>query len=955
VLATGVLVVFATVPASASLVRDHRNPSRGGGSFDLEATPVFELPIRLTANERVVFETRNLSEGSDPVLHLLGPQATGSSAAFEVARDDDSLGSFAARLTYTAPVTGTYTLVMRAAWNGRDGTADLFRNGRLIWPDLPFGGAFKRLEGLRKAETLTTVALPRGPFEHVLYIINDTGALVERHRSGDTLGTQRTLPASWGVRNVLLGVSWLGAPGPVRLVRNDAALSGHDPDVDGLGRELETVIATCSLDSDIVDDWSCNRSRDMRDTDGDAISDALELLGYTAKEPYQLLPRWGADPRHKDIFIEMDFMMKETDDSDGMMTPETVRQVAAIYADPETYPTFRRAHARALGNPDFEPGIRLHVDTGLSPGLGDPAADFTLYGDWGGHNAVPPVCSAGECEGESAADAWTDHMHPNRRGLFHYALTYEGGGGSTPPHKIYSSFNHGSASNSAHEFGHSVGLGHNGPHGGEPIDANCKPNYPSIMNYAYHYRGHMAFADGFGRSVVNNTNVKERAAVGNPASESGRRYLEHLRDIFDYDIDLQNGDVDWNRDGVFSPGTVRAYTNNNGESCEFTKYNSVRLPSVSDRSPALARLGTMTMAFFLTPQGALQFDYTLDSLACPEPAVKGCGPGLLSQFIDESWNRNIRAFDAHLISDDGVDKILVVYVDAERRLWETKFSRVGFAWSQPIRIATASIAVDEISLAGGRQVTFLAYKSSGRRVILKQRSADGAWGTDEVARDSNNVLLPRLPPGSSPALLLVNAPGGGVLYGAFPEEHADAVRNGFVRLYSLVLGSSRWEKSPWLTATAEGTQGKPAMAWESVSESSALPGRLRLFWLTRNADGETVVRERQLIAKNVNGALEIRMGRPSDHQNEWFYAYGVDLLYEEGVDSNLRALVARKKRNDEQELVPNTLELRPKADGIVNFDLRNRNDWEVLGVDTCRVLSESAVGQDRIRCPDWKW
>jgi hypothetical protein len=970
--AAGLLLVLIAAPSAFGVnVRDHRNPSTRGSAFELQATAVFELPIHLNANERVIFETRNLSSGADPILHLLSPQASDAGSAFEVARDDDSLGNLAARIRYTPTATGTYTIVLRAAWNGRGGTTDLYQNDQLIWPDLPFGGGFKRLEKLRKKETLTTVALPHSPFEHFLYLIDDDGKMLERHRSDATLGVHRSLPASWGVRNVMVGVHWLfEAPGPVRVVRNDGALPTHDPDRDGLGRELESNIGTCSRSEDVVGNWECSRSTDLRDTDGDAISDALELLGFTAKKPYQFLPRWGADPRHKDIFIEMDFMMRREGDPDDTMTPEVVREVAAIYADPEPNLIYRLAHAQVLGNPDLEPGIRLHIDTGQNPSLGAPDGDRTLYGDWGGHNRVPPDCSGGECKGLSASDAWLDHMHANRRGLFHYALTYGSGGGSTPVHKVYSSFNHRSSGNAAHEFGHSLGLGHNGPHDGEPIDANCKPNYPSLMSYAYLHRDYRQFSDGYGRPLLNNTKVKERGAVGNPASTTGRRYLENLRDVFDYDVDLKAGHVDWNRDGIFSSGSVPAYTNNNGEGCEFTKYNAVALNFVSNRSPALARLGNMTMAFHLTPEGKLQFHYTLDALACPEPAVRGCGPEFNPfnpRFIDEPWNHGgLQAFDAHRIAEEGTKKILVVYMDSQSRLWEVKFTSLGFKWSRPVRIVTSTTPRDELSLAGNEKTVYLAFKGgSENRVTLKQRTEGGVWGDDEVARDTANALLRRLGSGSSPALLHVAIPTGGVLYGAFPQQDPDADRNGKLRLYSFVSATRRWEESPWLSGS-QGTQGKPAMAWKSLPAGSALPGRLHLFWMRRNAAGETIVKEQSLIAKNENGVLEIRMGLTSDHQNEWFYAFGLDLLYEEGVDTNLRALVARKKRDGDENLVPARLEVRPKADGIVDYGLRNWNDWDVLRVGSCRVLSASArfrdesivdkiTSPDPIKCPDWIW
>jgi hypothetical protein len=331
--------------------------------------------------------------------------------------------------------------------------------------------------------------------------------------------------------------------------------------------------------------------------------------------------------------------------------------------------------------------------------------------------------------------------------------------------------------------------------------------------------------------------------------------------------------------------------------------------------------------------------------------------GFVPRFVDEPWNKGgLRAFDAHRIEENGVKKILVVYVDSQGRLWETEFTRSGFSWSTPVRIPTASGPTSDISLAGDEHTTFLAYRGPGGTPMLKQRSGDaGAWGADETALDTNNAPLPLVPGGTAPSLLHVALPTGAVLYGTFPRDDTNAERVGRLRLYTFVTASRRWELSPWL-ASNEGTEGKAALAWRPLPTGGPLPGRLHMFWLSRNADGESVVRERMLIARIVDGVLDTEMGLSSYHQNEWFYGFGIDLLFETGVDTNLRALVARKKRNDADQLVPDRLSLRPKADGILKYGLRNWNDWEVLRVGACRVLSSSvANASDRITCPAWVW
>ncbi|MGH9693447.1 MAG: hypothetical protein ACRD5Z_04845 [Bryobacteraceae bacterium] len=264
------------------------------------------MTLDFTAGQTRTCETRNLTPRADPVLHLLAPK-TGSGAVNEVARDDDSAG-----------------------------------------------------------ETVTTLPLPNGPRAHLLYTLDENGKMPSRYEGGLNESAGRPLPSS-SVQVVMIGGVFPDQSRPLRLVRNDRALSGHDPDGDGLGTELEKQIGTCSSLREVVGNWDCSRSVDARDTDGDGLQDGVKLLGSVLGAPYQLPPRWGANPLHKDIFIEVDSMLKARNEAPTVMTPAAATMMAQICADIETDPLFRLAHAPTLNNPDLQPGVNLHFDTGQNP------------------------------------------------------------------------------------------------------------------------------------------------------------------------------------------------------------------------------------------------------------------------------------------------------------------------------------------------------------------------------------------------------------------------------------------------------------------------------------------------------------------------------------------------------------------------------------------------------------
>ena len=72
----------------------------------------------------------------------------------------------------------------------------------------------------------------------------------------------------------------------------DPCAPNEDTDGDGIANNLE-----CSL-------WHTNPL--LADTDGDGPTDAWELLGRRDGTPQLPLALWGADPRYKDIFVEVD-------------------------------------------------------------------------------------------------------------------------------------------------------------------------------------------------------------------------------------------------------------------------------------------------------------------------------------------------------------------------------------------------------------------------------------------------------------------------------------------------------------------------------------------------------------------------------------------------------------------------------------------------------------------------
>jgi uncharacterized repeat protein (TIGR01451 family) len=281
------------------------------------------------------------------------------------------------------------------------------------------------------------------------------------------------------------------------------------------------------------------------DSDGDGLLDVWERFGMDTDNDGVIdldLPAFGANPLHKDLFVELDWMTG--DEPKRADIQEWKQAFAAAPID-----------AGGTVNPDGQQGIDLWVDTG---GLTD--ASGSLVGDnFGGGNAVPLANVSGLTK--AFYDIKAANFSPNRQLVFRYALSsarplnshgspsggstantlkdatqswipdeWKGrtvevvdGTGSSQTRTILSNsdttltvdrswdrvpdensvyiisliggqgekggndfvdFNH-NASTLMHEFGHNLSLGHGGgaDSSSGQIDHNCKPNYVSVMNY----------------------------------------------------------------------------------------------------------------------------------------------------------------------------------------------------------------------------------------------------------------------------------------------------------------------------------------------------------------------------------------------------------------------------------------------------------------------------------------
>ncbi|MBI4614382.1 MAG: hypothetical protein HY720_12285, partial [Planctomycetes bacterium] len=284
-----------------------------------------------------------------------------------------------------------------------------------------------------------------------------------------------------------------------------------DPDADGLANDAERVLGTDPL---------------SRDSDADGIPDGWEVLGAGGLD----LAAEGFHPAKKDVLCYVQRCLNV----DGNVLGAELDRCRATYASLRIPISF---HARYL----------------------------------------PPL-SVESVSGKAWWDLGNAHLPPETRGLAHYMIVQAGGGGQSAQMGDMG----GCGSNALwavflHEFGHQIGLDHTGYYP-EPW---C-PLYTSLMNYAYNYGfdgdyNKVHYSNGeFAAHVLKESELTEELpfppeSVGFLTKEPFLFKIAFFpvvrRDWSAGPLSLQfepmvwKTRIDWNRNGLFDEGRVRADIN----------------------------------------------------------------------------------------------------------------------------------------------------------------------------------------------------------------------------------------------------------------------------------------------------------------------------------------------------------------------------------------------------------
>jgi hypothetical protein len=893
-----------------------------------------ELTFGFAAGQTIDFETRNLSSGADPVIHLWDLNLN-----VEVAMDDNGGGGKAAHLVVQAPHAGTYLIILRPRNLISSGTVDLYMNGQQVLSSISVEGSFLFISQAVAGETVNVLPLPLGPRMHTLYVIGDDGLHLERRTIGNPKSQWQVPNGFSGIKTLMIGTSIGDGGKPLRMVRNDVGIGGHDSDGDGLGYLLEAQTKTCARSTDSYGAFVCSSAADLRDTDSDGISDGWEVLGRDFNGVHVALPMMGANPRHKDMFLEVDYRrLTQAENAAGItrkMPGDVAVEFARTFGDFDTTdPLIALYHATQVGNPDQIKGISVHIDNGVTPTM---PANATIHGDWGGYNAIDAVMNPnGVFDGQHVSELWKTNMSAARRGIFYYTPGHLPGGAQCGLGVMYCALGLDSSVLDVHEVMHSLNIDHSGPHGITPLGANCKPNYPSVANYAYTEQ--LSLSDGRDRPALNNTILRESGAV----SPSNSAYIYDLQKIFKYIVDPATGSVDWNRNGEFSPRDqpVHAYANYApGVGCEFTRTNQMRLPSGGDSvSVAITRIGKHTLAFHLNPKGDVSYFRSTSSFNCAA-AESGCSGSSFGSVVSLTFSTPVQGIDAERVLLQGKEQIIVIAIAADGRLLERRLLLNGttLTWTNEVAVTQNSKAEGEPSMAehrDGKQI-FLSYKGTDGLIRLRHRDAD-EWKKEEIILDDagNPIAVTKE---ASPALVHAYLPSpknDAALYIAF---------SGMTRTLHLfgLNKNGRWESMQLFDKYMTDTQGRPTLTWVPDSTGLDTPGQL---YVIARAKDNIYTMMRTYFSESFNA---VRIGLQSPFDSYWFGGLAIDATASPSTGvPQLWTLQTFENSKGKQLL------FYPRADGIVNLKYQNYDDWNAVGWGLCNaVVNPGGTQSNPIHCP----
>ena len=423
---------------------------------------------------------------------------------------------------------------------------------------------------------------------------------------------------------------------------------------------------------------------------------------------------------------------------------------------------------------------------------------------------------------------------------------------------------------------------------------------------------------------MNNVAITEFGALANAPDKE--RYAERYEKVFAYYVDHATWSVDFDRDGLIAPAgmQVKAFANSGpGLQTEGVRHRRNLLldtGNTSTHGAALARHNSRIL--LLTPTSAgLVMQSAPDTLNGCVQAGGEDGSNPCTSFTGTSvlTAQAVTSVDAATIGG----RVQVVFLDTAGALKSAtltvSLSGVG-TFSIGTTIATGVIGEPAL-IATAVDTGLLVFKKAGNVLYESRRGSNGLWSIPAAAQgpSGENIIV-----SDAPGLGIGSLPGDGA---TFTYLHANQSINGAMLMRrNDVL--NRWNTTSFPTSDS---LTRPSLAYVP---GAVIATQGRMYAMTTDGSGAPQIRSSAFHL--VNGVNVSDFNLQGAYDNNDLKSFGVDLMFDRNVDTNLRAVVTVNLpgHTDFQHPV-----FEPLADGIVDRLYGSFNDWQQIGLGSCRTVS----------------